>query len=229
MPGEIILAGGEEFRPGCEEMDRLILEATGAESPRVVIVPTAAVTGPQKAAADGVRHFSHLGANASELMVLRQEQANDEGLIKALSGVSVVYFTGGNPEHLLATLQGSKLLETLREEVGKGAILGGSSAGAMVMGAMMWGRMSRRWLQGLGFAEEAVILPHHEGGDPNTVVKWLESTELPPGLKALGVDARTCCFGTRGSWKALGPGKVTAYQNGSWTVHSSGETLPQEF
>ena len=230
MPGSIVLAGGDEFRPGCEEMDSIILKATGVEPAKVLVLPTAAVTGPQNAASDGVRHFARLGAQASELMVLNRRQAGlpfDEELIKEVSGASVIYFTGGSPEHLLATLRGSKLLDRLREELSRGAVLGGSSAGAMVMGSMMWVRSSREWVEGLGVAEGLVVLPHHEGGNPDTIVKWLDSTGVPPELKALGIDARTCSFGTPGNWKVLGFGRVTVYQNGSWTTFNSGESLPQ--
>ena len=229
MPGGIVLAGGDEFRPGCEEMDRFILRATGSDRAKVLILPTAAVTGPQKAASDGVRHFARLGANASELMVLDQGQANDEEFIEPVSGAEVIYFTGGSPEHLLASLRGSKLLDRLQEELKKGAIVGGSSAGAMVMGSLMWQLSSKKWVQGIGIAEGLAVLPHHESGDPATVSKWLDTTELPRELKVLGIDAKTCCFGNPGEWKVLGSGRVTAYQGGSWTTFNSGENIPKGF
>ena len=53
MPGQLALVGGDEFRAGCEEMDREIMRASGHDPAKVVIVPTAAVTGPAKAANDG--------------------------------------------------------------------------------------------------------------------------------------------------------------------------------
>ena len=229
MPGEIILAGGEEFRSGCEGMDSFILGSTGSERPKVLILPTAAITGPEKAASDGVRHFGRLGADASELMVLAREQADDEGFIEPVSRASVVYFTGGSPEHLLATLKGSKLLSRLQEELKRGAIVGGSSAGAMVMGSLMWQPSSKQWVHGTGIAQGLAVLPHHETGDPATVVSWLERTGVPSDLKVLGIDAQTCCFGTPGNWKALGSGKVTAYSGGAWTTFDSGEELPKGF
>ena len=229
MPGGIVLAGGEEFRPGCEEMDSFILRATGSARAKLLILPTAAVTGPQKAASDGVRHFARLGANASELMVLNHGQANDEEFIEPVSGADVIYFTGGSPEHLLASLRGSKLLDRLQEELKKGAIAGGSSAGAMVMGSLMWQPSSKEWVQGIGIAEGLAVLPHHESGDPATVSKWLETTGVPRELKVLGIDAKTCCFGTPGDWKVLGAGRVTEYQGGSWARFNPGESLPQEF
>ena len=228
MPGGVILAGGEEFRPGCEEMDSTILRASGVEPARVLILPTAAVTGPQKAASDGVTHFSRLGALASQLMVLNQRQANQEEYVEAVSGASVIYFTGGNPDHLLATLRGSKLFQRLQEELSKGLLLGGSSAGAMVMGSMMRRPSSGEWVEGLGVAEGLAVLPHHERSDPATVARELATT-VSPELKVLGIDARTCCFGTPGDWKVLGSGRVTAYQNGSWATFNPGESLPEGF
>ena len=228
MSGGIVLAGGEEFRTGCEEMDTAIMNATSAKPVKVLIIPTAAVTGPQKAASDGVRHFSRLGAIASELMVLDRTQANDEDFIVVVSEASIIYFTGGTPDHLLSTLKGSKLFERLQEALARGAVVGGSSAGAMVMGSAMRRPSPGEWVEGLGIAQGVAVLPHHERSDPDTVAKEL-ARATAPGLKVLGIDARTCCFGTPGNWKALGSGKVIAYQNGSWATYNSGESLPQGF
>ena len=228
MPWRMVLAGGNEFRTGCEEMDRAILRAAGPAPARVLIVPTAAVTGPQKAAQDGVRHFARLGADSSELMVLDRTHADDHGYARELEGATMIYFTGGSPDHLLATLRGSRLYEKLEEQLGSGAILAGSSAGAMVMGSMMIRPSSREWTPGLGCAGELGVLPHHENSDPARVAEDLASNG-PKGLKVLGIDAMTCCFGAPGSWTVLGPGKVTAYMDGTWTVFSPGESLPPEF
>ena len=41
MPGKIILAGGNEMRPGCEEMDERVLRDAGGSTARVVFLPTA--------------------------------------------------------------------------------------------------------------------------------------------------------------------------------------------
>ena len=47
MAGVIGLVGGEEFRVGCEDMDREIMQASGQDPSRVVIIPTAAGSGPE--------------------------------------------------------------------------------------------------------------------------------------------------------------------------------------
>ena len=102
MAGLIALVGGDEFREGCEEMDRAILEATGVSSPSLVVIPTAAAAqNPSMAASHGVGYFSGLGANASALMVLDAAHANDKGLLSPIDTADVIYFTGGNPAYLL--------------------------------------------------------------------------------------------------------------------------------
>ena len=228
MAGRIMLAGGEEFRPGCEDVDNALLSSTGTDRPTTLIVPTAAVSGPEKAASDGVTYFSSLGADAARLMVLEAAQANDDELTGQVRGAAVVYFTGGSPDHLLSTLKGSLLLDGLRDALASGAVVGGSSAGAMVMGSMMRRPGSREWVQGLGLVERVAVLPHHERSDPAVVARELAGA-VPRDLVVLGIDARTGCFGRPGDWQALGPGKVTVYRDGSWNVFSSGETLPQGF
>ena len=225
MQGSIALVGGDEFRPGCEEMDTRILVHTARAQPRVVVIPTAAVTGPEKAASDGVEHFSRLGADASALMVLDRRDANDEELAARASWASIVYFTGGSPDYLLTTLRKSKLLSVLEEQVNAGAIWAGSSAGAMVIGSMMRQPTSGAWVHGLGIVQNMAVLPHHERSDPDAVARDLDDT-APPGLTVLGIDAKTCCFGRPGEWTVLGLGTVTVYRMGSWTSYSSGESLP---
>ena len=40
------MVGGEEFRVGCEEMDREIMRVSGQQPAQVLVLPPAAVTGP---------------------------------------------------------------------------------------------------------------------------------------------------------------------------------------
>ena len=156
MLGPIALVGGDEFRPGCRVMDRGLLELAASEQPSVLVVPTAAIEGrPDLAAANGVAHFSSLGARALKLMVLNAEDANVPELAVALEGFSHVYFSGGSPDYLLGVLKGSLLLERVLEWRGEGGVLAGSSAGAMVMGEFMRSPKKRPLGCGVG------CLPRH--------------------------------------------------------------------
>lgn len=220
MDGRIALVGGDEFRPGCEDMDLAILRATGVERPLLLVVPTAADKYPSKAASNGVDYFARLGAESSALMVLDNAQANDPDLLSPTDTADVVYFTGGNPAHLLDALKGSLLLTKIEEALERGAIVAGSSAGAMVMGP--WMRF-REWRPALGLAG-AVTFPHHERSDPERVAKELADS-APPGATVLGIDGKTGCLGGPKVWEILGAGSVTAYRDGRWRRYSPGETL----
>ena len=223
MPYVVALVGGDEFRPGCLEMDRAILAETGAERPRVVVVPTAAAAqDPSKAAQNGVSYFNGLGADASALMVLQAHDADDEALLSPVDDAHLVYFTGGDPAHLLEALEGSLLLRKVRQALDRGAIFAGSSAGAMVAGSWM---RYRSWRKGLGIVPVVATLPHHESSDPNAVAKDLRDY-TPSGVTVLGVDAMTCCLAGAGGWKVLGAGAVTLYKGGGWTRFESGQRLP---
>ena len=221
MAGPMALVGGDEFRPGCKEMDQAILKATGVERPSVLIVPTAAARqNPSKAASNGVAYFSDLGASASALMVVETADANDKELLRPVDDADVVYLTGGDPAHLLDALSGSLLLRQIEAARERGAVLAGSSAGAMVAGP--WMRF-REWRETLGIVP-FVTFPHHEGSDPDKAARELEET-APPGLTVLGIDSMTCCFGGAGAWSVLGPGRVTAYRDGRWQRFAAGEAV----
>ena len=229
MPGQMCLVGGEEFRAGCEEMDREIMRASGQSPASVVIIPTAAVTGPAKAANDGVTHFAKLGGNASQLMVLEREHSNDPAFIQPSVEPSrragVIYFTGGNPDHLLATIKNSEFLKAILESVENGTVLAGSSAGAMVMGSMMRRPQAGGWIEALGLVPGIAVMPHHEKRDPAETSKELQN-QVPADLIVLGIDARSGCLGSPGKWKAIGSGKVTVYRGSDWQVYQSGQMLP---
>jgi cyanophycinase len=227
MPGQMCLVGGEEFRAGCEEMDQEIMLASGQNPARVVIIPTAAVTGPAKAANDGVTHFAKLGGDASQLMVLEREHANDKALIESSRQANVIYFTGGSPDHLLTTIKDSEFLNAIVGAVGNGTVLAGSSAGAMVMGSMMRRPREGGWIEALGLAPGIAVMPHHEKRDPAETSKELQN-QVPADLIVLGIDARSGCLGSPGNWKAIGSGKVTVYRGADWQVYQSGQMLPAD-
>ena len=221
MVGPVALVGGDEFRAGCREMDLSILEATGKESPSVLVLPTAAARqNPSKAASNGVAHFSALGADASASMIVEPEDANDEEMVKPVDRADVIYLTGGDPAHLLRVLSGSALLERIEAARARGAVIAGSSAGAMVMGPWM---RYRDWRTALGLVE-AVTLPHHERSDPERVSSDLIES-APHGLTALGIDAMTACVLDDDGWRTIGPGSVTVYRGERWERFKAGERI----
>ena len=228
MSGEIALVGGDEFRIGCEEMDREIMRASGRLPSKVLVVPTAAISGPDKAAKDGTTHFGALGGESSSLMLLEREHAEDPDFFAPITKADVVYFTGGSPENLFETLNNTKFFRALLAASKKGTVLAGSSAGAMVMGAVMRRPRSGGWVEALSVVPGVAVLPHHERRDQSEISKELQET-APSGLVYLGIDARTGCLGSSGNWRVVGFGRVTVYMGKEWQIFSSGDKLPSGF
>lgn len=221
MTGKIALVGGDEFRSSCIDMDAALVEITGVQHPNVLIVPTAAVERPSLAAKNGIQHFQALGAAAEPLMALKPEDANNPALMSAVDSADMIYLTGGNPAHLLNVLSGSLLLNKMRQALHRGAILAGSSAGAMVMG----GRMRfRQWGDALAIVPNVVVFPHHERSDPNTTASDLSGV-LRSDEVVLGIDGATGCISGTDGWRVLGSGGVTLYHNGGWQRFESGDTF----
>ena len=220
MRGRIALVGGDEFQPSCRTMDNELVNMTGIERPNALIIPTAAAAErPLLAAENGIRQFDMLGARASSLMALNSADANEEGLTSAVDGADIIYLSGGNPAHLLEVLEGSLLLQRMLDALERGAILAGSSAGAMVMG----GRMRfRQWRDALGIAPGAAVLPHHERSSKSQTSREV-SVQTTEGLVVLGIDGATGCVSDGDGWRVLGAGSVTVYGVGDWNVYRAGE------
>ena len=220
MRGRIALVGGDEFQPSCRTMDNELVNMTGIERPNALIIPTAAAAErPLLAAENGIRQFDMLGAKASSLMALNSADANEEGLTSAVDGADIIYLSGGNPAHLLEVLEGSLLLQRMLDALERGAILAGSSAGAMVMG----GRMRfRQWRDALGIAPGVTVLPHHERSSKSQTSREV-SVQTTEGLVVLGIDGATGCVSDGDGWRVLGAGSVTVYGVGDWNVYRAGE------
>jgi cyanophycinase len=212
--GSIALVGGDEFRPDCEPMDRALLASVARQPPRVVILPTAAARqGPALAAKNGERWFRRLGADARSLMVVSALEASDPKLLAALDDADLLYLTGGDPALLLDILQGSAFAEALRRRLRAGALLAGSSAGAMVLGAAMrYGAPG--WTPTLGLAPYVAVLPHHDG-QPRAEWQTLRASlaQVAPDATPLGIPTATACVNVDGGpvLRVVGARPVTIY------------------
>jgi cyanophycinase len=201
-------------------MDNELAEMTGIMRPNALIIPTAAAAErPMLAAENGIRQFDLMGARASSLMALNSTDANDEDLTSAVDSADIIYLTGGNPAHLLQALRGSLLLQRMLDAVERGAILAGSSAGAMVMGERM---RFRQWLDALRVTPGLAVLPHHERASKSQTSRDV-SVQTAEGLAVLGIDGATGCVSDGDGWRVLGAGSATLYRVGDWNVYRAGE------
>ncbi|HZS89539.1 MAG TPA: Type 1 glutamine amidotransferase-like domain-containing protein [Chloroflexota bacterium] len=205
----LALAGGNEFRELSRGPDSVLLTLAGGPGARVAIVPAAAVDNPRLAAANGVRHFSALGARAEPVMVVDRATAMDAELAGRLQAAGLVYLTGGNPWHLIETLRDTPAHEALRQVHLRGKVVAGSSAGAMALAAYAQARRpAEGWRPGLGLAPGLAVIPHADEWGLDLRVLAERRAGLPEAVALVAIDTQTVLVEGDASWRNLGPGRV---------------------
>ncbi|HLA17584.1 MAG TPA: Type 1 glutamine amidotransferase-like domain-containing protein [Candidatus Limnocylindrales bacterium] len=233
MAGLVALIGSGEFQAPMADFDRLLLKASGAAHPRVAILPTASwPDGPavfDRWAEMGVEHFRSLGAEVEAVPVSDHASACDPAHAQAVGEADVIYMSGGKPDYLLETLDGSAVWAAARAAHDRGAVLAGCSAGAMVL-ADRQPRFRRitlpfplRWRESLGVVVAAAVLPHYDSM-PETL--WsIFALQAPKGVSILGIDDETAFLGRDGTWQVHGRGRVTVWRGRRRSRHRAGETV----
>jgi cyanophycinase len=211
--GELALVGGAEWTRGCEEIDRRLLEASGAGD--VVVLPTAAAYWhPEMAIATATSYFAALGAEVRACMVLRRGDAEDKALAAVVRAARFLYLAGGSVLHLRSVLKASPVWEALVEAWAGGAVLAGSSAGAMVLGDTMVDPRGGALTLGLGLLPQLAVLPH--AGDWSEEKTHRTVRLASGGLRIAAVDERTALLrAPNGHWHKLGSGNVTIWLDGA--------------
>jgi cyanophycinase len=233
MSGIVALVGSGEFTLAMDGVDRLLLDASGRERPRVAVVPTASwpdgETVFMRWAEQGIAHFEALGADAAAVLVRDRESAADPVYAASIETADLVYFSGGKPGHLLDALKGTALGNALLDARARGAIVAGCSAGAMVLGAhqiRVGGRglqLPIGWQESLGIAPRLVIMPHYDVF-PETVVA-AAALSLPRGDVLIGIDEETALVGGEGEWRVHGRGRVTVWRGSRRERHRAGAVV----
>ena len=220
MPGPLALVGGAEWREGCT-FDRALLAESGAEE--IVVLPTAAAyEHPERAVETAERWFVSLGAKARGLNLLARPDAEDEANVAAIRDARFLYLSGGSPLHLRSVLKDSPAWDALCQAWAGGAVLAGSSAGAMALCDPMVDPRGGAFTLGLGLLAQVAIIPHHNTWSEEKAKRTI--TLAPKGLPIVGIDERTALIrGADGAWRVDGVGGVVVFVDG----HEAGlEALP---
>lgn len=227
MPGLLALVGGDEFKPGNEQQDRLMVAAAGP-GPAYVVPTAAARQGPDRAVARATQWFAGLGLELHELPVLRRTDAMKAAVAEAASRGGFFYLVGGDPGLVAQVLHASEVWRAMFKAWRGGAVLAGSSAGAMALCShtlvrASWpNRFNRRPLDGLGALPGTAVLPHFETFGH----RWVESASAAaPDLILLGIDERSAAVWRDGTWSAVGPGTVTVVRSGKTATFESGSEV----
>jgi cyanophycinase len=213
--GFILLEGGAEFGGRMADPDSQAMMRAGGPDVPIRIVPAAAApdNNHQRAGRKGVGWFQGLGAtNVSVLPLIDSSSANDPAIVAALEKSRLIYLLGGFPHYLGQALSGSLSWQAMLTAYLSGAVIAGSSAGAMVLCEYYYDPLSSQVMKGLNLVEHICILPHH-----NTYGKdWVPQLKKKlPNIILVGIDEETGALKdtSQKNWRVYGKGKITLYHN----------------
>jgi cyanophycinase len=221
MSGYLLLEGGAEFGGQMAAPDLAALAAAGGPEAAVVIIPAAAAPdhNAERAGGNALRWFQSLGATRVEVLPLVDRTSADDPIIaERLRQARLIYLIGGFPSHLAHSLRASRSWEAMRAAYRTGAVIAGSSAGAMVLGSHYYDPSATMVRPGLGLLGRICIIPHHETFGR----RWVPALKQAlPATRLMGIDEETGALrrGAADPWQVFGKGRVTVYaqdQSKSW-------------
>ena len=214
--GDLFIIGGAEDKLRARTVLRDFVEASGGDTARIVVVPTASSLGPEIVDVyDAV--FRKLGA--AEVEGVRPDdrvQASSAEYVEALADATGIFMTGGNQLKLSSVIAGTPFGDAIRDAHLRGVTVGGTSAGASIQSSHMVAFGSggatpkQRMTQvaaGLGLLRECVIDQHFE--QRNRYGRLLMIVSQSPQLLGIGVDEDTAAVVSGDVLRVIGRGAVT--------------------
>ncbi|GAB4489218.1 MAG: hypothetical protein OHK0031_12970 [Anaerolineales bacterium] len=238
MDGLLALLGSGEYLPVMNDTDRFLLQNCAADgrAPRVVCLPTAAGTEGEESISYWMRlgdeHFRALGAEVASLRLTNRAEADDPALAAQIEAADLIYFSGGKPQYLFETMNGSLAWQAVEKARARGAALAGCSAGAMFLGEYLpdFRSLGLKQSRAFGLLPHSHIFPHFD-----RMLAWrgvtipLLQPLLPAGDFALGLEEDTALIGKPGGeWTVMGRQNVLVITRETVKTYGAGWviTLP---
>ena len=214
--GYILLEGGAEFGGMMSAPDRKAMALAGGPDAPIRIIPAAAApdNNHDRAGQNGVQWFRRQGAtDVTALPLTDRRSAGNPEVIRALEQSRLIYLLGGFTHYLAQTLIRTRAWDAVLSAYQSGAVIAGSSAGAMVLCEFYYNRAARKVIKGLDLVSGACVIPHHDTFGQN----WApELTRQIPGVILIGIDERTGIIDDAPgrAWQVYGKGGATLYRGG---------------
>ncbi|MCX6402800.1 MAG: Type 1 glutamine amidotransferase-like domain-containing protein [Actinobacteria bacterium] len=233
--GSIAVVGSGEYLPSMLELESLLISDGVANGKKPIFVQLATAAGREsKDSLDywkriGQEQASRLGVEAYFLPVFNRADAESEELVELVSNAALVYFSGGDPNHLANSMRETVLWKAIQENYYSGGSLAGCSAGAMFMSAQVPRlRLSNKPVErGVGLLPNLQVIPHF-----NMIHRWIPDAavralaDIPKGVLLVGIDDGTSLLRRGDSWSVWGSGLVHVLNGDSPRTYQHLEMVP---
>ncbi len=216
--GSIMAVGGGGM--GSELAKKFVDLAGGPES-LIVILPTGAPEDPTLQGLQAQRLLGRGGATRFKVLSgTKREEVESKEYLEALSQAGGVWFGGGRQWRFVDAYEGTKFEVALKGVLERGGVMGGSSAGATILGDYLCRgsplgntqMMTPGYERGFAFLPGVGIDQHF--GQRKRFADMESFCKAHPDFVGVGIDEATALIATTKGAEALGPGKVHVYLPG---------------
>jgi len=212
--GSLVIVGGALQDPNI--WARFVELAGGPEAP-IVVIPTAGGAEHYDQYYPGLSGLRAAGAtNLTVLHTVDRAEADTDEFVAPLREARGVWFPGGRQWRLADSYLDTKVHEALWAVLGRGGVIGGSSAGATIQGSYLArGDTHSNTVMmgdhevGFGFLKDVAIDQHLLRR--NRHFDLLEVIEAKPDLLGIGIDENTAIVVRGNHFEVMGTGYVAIY------------------
>ena len=177
-------------------------------SGKIIVIPNASAT-PLRTGPGQASQIAALCENEVTWINVTTENVNRDSTLGIFENAGGVWFSGGSQTRLTTLLNGTKLLEKIRDIYTNGGIIGGSSAGAAIMSEIMITGKEKRPVsedksfqsiegdnigttEGFGFIKNVIIDQHFvKRQRENRLISLVIEN---PDYIGIGIDEQTAIF-----------------------------------
>ena len=214
--GSLVVVGGAMRDRGI--MERFLELAGGPDAP-VVVIPTAGGAEEYDQFYPGLAAWREVGA--SNLKVLHtndRDEADSDAFVEPIREANGVWLPGGRQWRLADSYLGTRTEEELRSLLERGGVVGGSSAGATILGSYLARGDTRTNTimmgdheEGFGFLRDTAIDQHVLRR--NRHFDLIEIIRARPELLGIGIDENTAIVVQGDEFEVIGESYVLIYDN----------------
>lgn len=214
--GSLILVGGGMNDPAIVE--RFLELAGGVDAP-IVVIPTASGADTYDQQWAGLDPFARAGA--TRLTVLHttdRNRSNTDAFVRPLREARGVWFSGGRQWRLADAYLDTKVHDEVREVLARGGVVGGSSAGATILGEYLARGDTHTNTVMMGDHESGMALLRGVAIDQHLLVRnrqfdLVELIQARPDLLGLGLDEDTAIVVQGDEFEVIGQSYVVVYDH----------------
>jgi len=214
--GALVIVGGAMRDPAIIER---FLDLAGGPDVPIVVIPTAGGGDEYDQYWRGLRQFKAAGAkNLTVLHTTDRDVANTDEFVAPIKKARGVWFSGGRQWRLADSYLDTKVHEELWALLGRGGVIGGSSAGATIQGSYLARGDTETNTIMMGDHEEGLAFLRDVAIDQHLLMRnrqfdLIEIVEAYPHLLGIGIDENTAIVVQGDRFQVMGQGYVAIYDH----------------